>query len=72
MGCSIGNNELCGINEDRVGAYNARGIFRICEALKLNSTLVSIRCHLDSPARFGTFQSVKQLMGRLCNLSSLE
>ena len=41
---SLGNNLLCGLDEDGEGTYTAEGIVAIVEMLKVNTTLQSIRC----------------------------
>ena len=39
----LDNNELCGLNFMGTGTYTAEGIIKICEMLKVNTTLSSLR-----------------------------
>ena len=41
--CSLAGNALCGINEFGRGTYNAKGITKLAEALKSNSSLRELK-----------------------------
>ena len=40
---------LCGLNEFGMGTYSAEGVIAICDALKVNTSLQSIRCVATLP-----------------------
>jgi hypothetical protein len=40
---SLDDNALCGVNEYGDGTYTAEGIIKIAEALKINTSITSIR-----------------------------
>ena len=40
---SMDNNMLCGVNDGGYGEYTVEGIAKICEMLKINQSLTSIR-----------------------------
>ena len=39
----LDNSALCGVDQFGEGTYTSEGIEKICEALKVNSTLQSLR-----------------------------
>ena len=43
VACSLANNQLCGVDYLGRGTYTADGINALCEALKGNSTLTSLK-----------------------------
>ena len=40
----MADNELCGLDEDGDGDYNAEGIAKLADALKSNSSLRELKC----------------------------
>ena len=40
---SLGDNELCGVNWRGEGTYTTEGIEALCDMLKVNATLTSLR-----------------------------
>ena len=41
--CSLGNNQLCGLDYMGDGTYTSEGITKLCEALK-GSAVTSLKC----------------------------
>ena len=41
--CSLANNHLCGLDDGGRGNYTAKGITKLCEALK-GSAVTSLKC----------------------------
>ena len=40
---SLAGNRLCGVSPEGNGTYNAEGINALCDALKVNNTLTSLK-----------------------------
>ena len=51
--CSLGNNQLCGLNYRGEGTYTAEGITKLCEGLK-GSAVTSLKC-AAAPAEWSPF-----------------
>ena len=62
---SLDSNQLCGINVIGQGTYTSEGIDKICEALRVNSTLQFIRYKCFEP------QNLAQILSAAADKSSL-
>ena len=62
---NLSGNELCGLDNDGGGTYNAEGITAIADALRVNGGLTSIDVSQNKIAGDGAVQLAAAVLGNL-------